>query len=148
MRLAFAVAINVDADILLIDEILAVGDVNFQAKCFDHLRELKAKGITIVIVTHDLNTIERFCDRAIWFESGKVMLEDSAPKVVDAYLNFMNQKKIETLIAEEEKQEIREKKEEVQEVSMSLSEVAESEKIQQEEEVKEMNLLTIPPTFV
>jgi len=100
MRLAFAVAINVDADILLIDEILAVGDVNFQTKCFDHLRKLKEKGITIVIVTHDLNTIERFCDRAIWFESGKVMLEASAARAVDAYLNFMNQKKLESLAAE------------------------------------------------
>lgn len=62
MRLAFSVAINVDADILLIDEILAVGDANFQAKCFNKLREIKSKGTTIVIVSHSLGQIEQICD--------------------------------------------------------------------------------------
>lgn len=62
MRLAFSVAINVNADILLIDEILAVGDVNFQAKCFNRLREIKGKGTTIVIVSHSLEQIEQICD--------------------------------------------------------------------------------------
>ena len=65
MRLAFSVAINVDADVLLIDEILAVGDSNFQAKCFNKLQEIKAKGTTIVIVSHSLNQIENICDRSI-----------------------------------------------------------------------------------
>src|SRR5690606_26019268 len=62
MRLAFSVAINVQADILLIDEILAVGDLNFQKKCFNKLKELKRAGTTIVIVSHDLNSIENICD--------------------------------------------------------------------------------------
>ena len=66
MRLAFAVAINVDADVLLIDEILAVGDANYQAKCFNKLREIKAEGTTIVIVSHSLGQIEQICDRSIW----------------------------------------------------------------------------------
>ena len=65
MRLAFSVAINVDADILLIDEILAVGDVSFQAKCFNKLREIKASGTTIVIVSHSLSQIEQICDRRL-----------------------------------------------------------------------------------
>lgn len=68
MRLAFAVAINVDADILLIDEILAVGDANYQAKCFNKLREIKAEGTTIVIVSHSLGQIEQICDRSIWIK--------------------------------------------------------------------------------
>ena len=68
MRLAFAVAINVDADILLIDEILAVGDAAFQAKCFRKLQEIKGKGTTIVIVSHAMAQIENICDRSIWTE--------------------------------------------------------------------------------
>ena len=87
MRLAFSVAINVDADILLIDEILAVGDTNFQTKCFNRLRELKASGVTIIIVTHDLSTIEQFCDRAIWLNDGTIVKEGKAAPVVDAYFN-------------------------------------------------------------
>lgn len=96
MRLAFSVAINVDADILLIDEILAVGDTNFQTKCFNRLRELKAGGMTIIIVTHDLSTIEKFCDRAIWLNDGLIVREGRSDEVVDAYFSFMNNKKIET----------------------------------------------------
>lgn len=96
MRLAFSVAINVDADILLIDEILAVGDTNFQTKCFNRLRELKAGGMTIIIVTHDLSTIEKFCDRAIWLNDGLIIREGRSDEVVDAYFSFMNNRKIET----------------------------------------------------
>ena len=66
MRLAFAVAINVSADVLLIDEILAVGDMNFQEKCLAKLREIKGRGTTIVLVSHSLGQIEAFCDRSIW----------------------------------------------------------------------------------
>lgn len=94
MRLAFAVAINVDADVLLIDEILAVGDTNFQAKCFDHLRQLKSSGITIVIVSHDLGMIERFCNKAVWINSGEIASIGKSADVVDDYLTFMNNKKI------------------------------------------------------
>ena len=67
MRLAFSVAINVDAEILLIDEILAVGDQHFQEKCYSKLKELKKEGKTIVIVTHDMEAVKNLCDRAIWF---------------------------------------------------------------------------------
>lgn len=95
MRLAFSVAINVDADILLIDEILAVGDANFQSKCFNRLRELKAKGVTIVIVTHDLNAVENFCDRAVWINDGLIVKDDRSDKAVDAYFSYMNRKKAE-----------------------------------------------------
>lgn len=94
MRLAFSVAINVDADILLIDEILAVGDLNFQAKCFNRLRELKARGVTIVLVTHDLSTIEKFCTKAVWLNEGKIVIESTATQVVDAYLRYLNDKRL------------------------------------------------------
>ena len=103
MRLAFSVAINVDADILLIDEILAVGDTNFQTKCFNRLRELKASGITIIIVTHDLSTIEKFCDSAIWLNDGVIVREGRSPEVVDAYFDFMNKKRIDSDKAAAEK---------------------------------------------
>ena len=95
MRLAFAVAINVDADILLIDEILAVGDANFQTKCFDRLRELKAEGTSMILVTHDLSSVEKFCDRAIWLNDGVICREGKAAEVVDAYYSFMNRRKAE-----------------------------------------------------
>ena len=66
MRLAFSIAINVDAEILLIDEILAVGDQHFQDKCFDKLRELRDSEKTIVIVSHSLDTVKDLCNRAVW----------------------------------------------------------------------------------
>lgn len=92
MRLAFAVAINVDADILLIDEILAVGDVAFQAKCFNRLREIKKAGTTIVIVSHSLSQIEQICDRSIWIHDG-VIREEGLPRIVDPkYMAYMSQK--------------------------------------------------------
>ncbi len=91
MRLAFSVAINVDADVLLIDEILGVGDVNFQAKCFQKLQEIKADGTTIVIVSHSMGQIEQICDRCIWIEDGLIK-EEGIPKYVDEhYLSEMEQ---------------------------------------------------------
>ncbi|EHI56487.1 hypothetical protein HMPREF9333_00349 [Johnsonella ignava ATCC 51276] len=89
MRLAFAVAINVDADVLLIDEILAVGDMSFQAKCFNRLKEIKAKGVTIVIVSHSLSQIEEICDRSIWIKDGIVEMEGTPEKVHEEYKKYM-----------------------------------------------------------
>lgn len=86
MRLAFSVAINVDADILLIDEILAVGDQHFQDKCFAKLEELKESDKTIVIVTHSLDQVRKLCTRAIWIYNGEVRLDGKPDRVVDEYL--------------------------------------------------------------
>lgn len=86
MRLAFAVAINVDADILLIDEILSVGDEHFQKKCFDKMEELKKQGKTMVFVTHSMNAVKKLCDRAIWLYEGKIRLDGSTDEVVDEYV--------------------------------------------------------------
>lgn len=97
MRLAFSVAINVEADILLIDEILAVGDVSFQKKCFEKLKEIKDTGVTIVIVSHSLDQIERICDRTIWIESG-IIKEEGLPSIVHKnYLNEMEKKRLERI---------------------------------------------------
>ena len=88
MRLAFSVAINVDAEILLIDEILAVGDQHFQEKCFNKLQELKKNGKTIVIVTHDMGAVKNLCDRAVWIYEGKVKMDGNSSIVVDEYLKI------------------------------------------------------------
>lgn len=93
MRLAFSVAINVDADILLIDEILAVGDANFQAKCFNKLREIKANGTTIVIVSHSLGQIEQICDRSIWVQDGMIKAEGNPRDIHPEYLDYMGQQR-------------------------------------------------------
>lgn len=93
MRLAFSVAINVDADILLIDEILAVGDVNFQAKCFNKLMDIKRQGVTIVLVSHSTGQIEQLCGRTIWIHDGLVKMDGSAKAVHAEYLLFMGEKR-------------------------------------------------------
>lgn len=86
MRLAFSVAINVDADILLIDEILAVGDQHFQEKCYRKLKELKDSDKTIVIVTHTLDVVKDLCDRAVWIYKGELKLDGDPIYVIDEYL--------------------------------------------------------------
>lgn len=92
MRLAFSVAINVDADILLIDEILAVGDASFQAKCFNKLKQIKAEGTTIVIVSHSLGQIEQFCERSYWIDQGLIRMEGSPRDVHPCYMQYMGTK--------------------------------------------------------
>ena len=86
MRLAFSVAINVDAEILLIDEILAVGDQHFQEKCFNKLEELASSEMTIVIVSHSLESLKKLCKRAIWIHEGKIAMDGDCSKVVEEYL--------------------------------------------------------------
>ncbi len=86
MRLAFSVAINVDADILLIDEILSVGDQHFQEKCFRKIEELKQEGKTIVFVTHGMESVKRFCTRAVWLHQGSIKLDGKIEEVVNKYL--------------------------------------------------------------
>ncbi|MDD6715218.1 MAG: ABC transporter ATP-binding protein [Firmicutes bacterium] len=90
MRLAFSIAINVNADILLVDEILAVGDANFQKKCFDKMKEIKSSGTTIVIVSHSMDQIKSICDRVIWLEEGKIREDGDAYQVCDDYLTAMD----------------------------------------------------------
>lgn len=86
MRLAFSVAINVDAEILLVDEILSVGDEHFQEKCLRKIEELKKQGVTIVFVTHGMGTVKRFCTRAVWLHDGIIQKDGEIDEVIDAYI--------------------------------------------------------------
>jgi len=86
MRLAFSVAINVDADILLIDEILSVGDEHFQNKCFEKMKDLKKQGKTMVFVTHSMQSVKNLCDRAVWLKDGKIVMDGNTQEVVDEYV--------------------------------------------------------------
>ena len=85
MRLAFSIAINVEAEILLIDEILAVGDSAFQKKCHDKLRQLKEEGKTIVFVSHSMGSVEDICTRAIWFKDCQIKMDGKPKEVIKAY---------------------------------------------------------------
>jgi ABC-type polysaccharide/polyol phosphate transport system ATPase subunit len=89
MRLAFAVAVNVDPDILLIDEVLAVGDSAFQVKCFDKILDFRRRGKSILCVSHVPALLQQLCDRAIWIDHGDVMLEGPVGEVADAYAGRM-----------------------------------------------------------
>ncbi|MBI4882965.1 MAG: ABC transporter ATP-binding protein [Actinobacteria bacterium] len=89
VRLAFAVAINVDPQLLIVDEILAVGDVSFQRRCLEKFVEFRNEGRTIVLVTHDLGSVKSLCDRAIWLERGKAIDEGDPSDLVEAYTERM-----------------------------------------------------------
>ena len=86
MRLAFAVAINVDADILLIDEVLAVGDQHFQEKCLNKMKELKSEGKTMVFVSHSMDAVKFLCERAIWLYHGEIRKDGKTEEVIEEYL--------------------------------------------------------------
>lgn len=89
VRLAFAVAINVQPEILIVDEALAVGDYRFQAKCYNKFEELKAQGKTILFVTHDVDAVRRFCSRALWIHEGKLIMDGSVNDVTSRYMEFI-----------------------------------------------------------
>ena len=90
VRLAFAVTVEVDADILLIDEVLAVGDAAFQQKCFEQFEQLKREGRTIVLVTHDMSAVERFCDRAMLIDRGTHARASASPHEIALAYNELN----------------------------------------------------------
>ena len=89
VRLAFAVAINVDPQLLIIDEILAVGDVTFQQKCMEKFVDFRNEGRTIVLVTHAMNSVRDMCDRAVWLEHGRLIDEGDPAELVEAYTERM-----------------------------------------------------------
>jgi ABC-type polysaccharide/polyol phosphate transport system ATPase subunit len=85
VRLAFSVAINVDPDLLIIDEVLGVGDQNFFNKCVEKIMEFRHAGKSILCVSHALDTLERMCDRGLWLDHGRVMMQGSIKDVLQAY---------------------------------------------------------------
>lgn len=137
-RLAFSVAINVDADILLIDEILAVGDAGFQAKCFDRLKRIKASGATIVIVSHSLNQIEEICDRSYWIHEGLVKTYGAPKEVHEQYMDYIDDyrqkiaakevKRLEEKRLAEESKENTDKKAEEKQAAPTIEEILEQRK--------------------
>lgn len=112
MRLGFSIAINVDPDILLIDEVLAVGDAFFVPRCLDKINEFKRKGKTIIYVSHDLATVDRISDEVIWLKDGKIEMQGYPKRVIDSYLEYIGKRG-------EKKAEIQHQKEE-QEASQNF----------------------------
>lgn len=103
MRLGFAVAIHVDPDVMLIDEVLAVGDQGFTHKCLDKFAEFRRRGKTILLVTHSLGLVERFCDRAVWLKGGRTQAIGDPKRVVDAYRTHVEDSEEQQLAASDAK---------------------------------------------
>ena len=123
-RLGFSVAIHVDADILLVDEILGVGDMNFQAKCANKIYEMRKRGVTIVMVSHDMASIDRLCDYAIWLDHGRKMAEGEPKEIENKYLQFMAEQQGER----KEKEEVRGQNEK-EETAHAIQEEEECKKV-------------------
>ena len=100
MRLGFAIAINVDPDVLLTDEVLAVGDQSFQTKCMERIGEMKQAGVTIVFVSHSLDSVRSLCNKSVWLDHGAVMANGDSHQVIDAYLADVAEKDEARLAAE------------------------------------------------
>jgi ABC-type polysaccharide/polyol phosphate transport system ATPase subunit len=87
VRLAFAVAVHCDPEVLLIDEVLVVGDQAFQAKCFEKVHSLRSQGKTLLCVSHSISMVQALCDRAIWLDHGQLVMEGKPASVLDAYMS-------------------------------------------------------------
>ena len=103
MRLGFSVAVHVDPDVLLVDEVLAVGDEGFTHKCLDKFGDFKRRGKTVLLVTHQLNLVERFCDEAIWLDAGRKRADGDPKRVVDTYISDVERQEEGFLAASDEK---------------------------------------------
>ena len=99
MRLGFAVAIHVDPEVLLVDEVLAVGDEGFTHKCLDKFAEFKRRGKTILLVTHSLAMVERFCDEALWLDAGRIKGSGDPKRIVGAYITDVERREEQELAA-------------------------------------------------
>jgi ABC-type polysaccharide/polyol phosphate transport system ATPase subunit len=119
VRLAFAVAISVDPDILIVDEALAVGDVRFQLKCMDKFMEFKNKGITIIFVSHDTNMIKRFCDRCVWLNEGKLLDDGDTDTITDRYLDFLKMLDVKQNVLDKENSEEQQQEQEIEKTMVS-----------------------------
>ncbi len=93
MRLGFSIAINVNPDVLLVDEVLAVGDASFVPKCLDRIQDFRRRKKTILFVSHDLSTVEKICDRVAWLKAGQIQTIGEPRRVIDAYLQDVAEKK-------------------------------------------------------
>lgn len=130
VRLAFSVAISANRDILLMDEVLAVGDTNFQSKCFEEFNKYRDLGKTVILVTHDIGTVQRYCDRAMLLRNGKIEMIGNPEKVGNKYI-YQN-------MSDEEKRIFNEEKRQRLKAEKELEEKPE-EKTEQEEENQKTN---------
>ena len=96
VRLGFSIAVTVDPEILIVDEIIAVGDEEFQRKCFDYMFELRKRGTTVVLVTHSMGLVQDLCDQAVWLDHGRVQRIGESRDVVQGYLDLVNDKEAES----------------------------------------------------
>ena len=85
MRLAFSVAAHVESDVMILDEVIAVGDQQFAERCLDRIRELRRSGKTLLFVSHSAEVVSQFCDRAIWLDHGEIVMDGSASSVLASY---------------------------------------------------------------
>src|SRR5918996_1296756 len=90
MRLAFAIAVHTSPDVLLIDEVLAVGDASFQRKCLERIAQFKAAGCAIILVSHDTTLIQQLCDEVLWLRTGRIVAQGNPEMVVGQYLDELN----------------------------------------------------------
>lgn len=120
-RLAFAVAIHVNPEILIIDEVLAVGDGAFQRKCMDHIGEMKRAGVTIIMVSHDLDTVARLCSQVAWLDHGRVHRIGDGRSVINEYISYINEQQQYELERQRERLE-----QQANEISQNTPSVAEA----------------------
>ncbi|WP_216452243.1 ABC transporter ATP-binding protein [Arcanobacterium phocae] len=102
VRLGFAIAVTLDPEILIVDEIIAVGDEDFQRKCFEYLFDLRRRGTTIALVTHSLSLASQLCDGAVWLDHGKARMLGDVNKVIDGYLSVVNKREFDRRSSENE----------------------------------------------
>lgn len=128
VRLAFAVAISVDPDILIVDEALAVGDTRFQVKCMDKFMEFMQAGKTILFVSHDLNSVKRFCNRTIWLNEGRIVMDGETDVVTDSYNDFLasDLNYADYLVARKAQKNISEKYKEVDFSGIDIAQIVEA----------------------
>jgi len=99
VRLAFAISVHVQPDILLIDEVLTVGDMSFQQKCFDRITQFRTSGCTIFLVTHDISVVKKLCDEALFLRAGQLIAKGKALPVIDEYLNSESENSLQFSVA-------------------------------------------------
>lgn len=107
-RLAFAVASNVEPDILIVDEALSVGDLRFQIKCMDKMKSMMDKGVTVLFVSHDINAIRRFCTKGLWLKDGEVQSYGETNRICDQYLDYLKLADSEDTVTEEKETHVEE----------------------------------------
>lgn len=116
MRLGFSVAVHVEPDILLVDEVMAVGDLAFQKKCLEKIGEFRSSGKTIVFVTHDMSLVQRICDEVIWLENGAIIASGKSKDVVNKYLDLVATREEQRMLREHRQMNAQEQRQEIEPV--------------------------------